>query len=339
MIERRTGMRALAALAVLAAFGVVSIGRGRGADAVDGLQHGYWWAAQPTSGGVPAPPTVPGDGLWVSSNASGPQAVSALRFSIGEGESAPILTLAVHGSAPVATGSVLACPTAAPWGPGDAQPFAKRPAPDCATVSVSGVASGDGKRMAFDLSLFPPATTYDVVLLAGTAPLPVGLQPPVAVPVTVPTVQPAPTVDVTFEPPALDAVTVLTAPVSTAPAPTSPSVSEAPATATVDRGATSPVATTPRRTTTPTTALARRRATASVPLQRVASKEDRTDRVLAALVFVALAGWAWRLSFSGGMPAMPARATIYGAAPTSSPAVPARPGAPDDGRGRPPSLR
>src|SRR5439155_20877976 len=109
-------------------------------------------------------------------------------------ESSPILTLAVHSNAPVATGAVIACPSAASWSPGDAQPFSARPAPDCASGSVGGVLSSDGSHMAFDLSLFPAATTYNVALIPTPASLPVAVPKP---PIEVPTPDAGPTVDVT----------------------------------------------------------------------------------------------------------------------------------------------
>ncbi|MCU1460660.1 MAG: hypothetical protein JWO37_735 [Acidimicrobiales bacterium] len=332
-MNRRLALRVLAGGAVLAAAGFVVVGGDGGqAGAVDGVQHGYWWSAQP--GTLPAPATVPKDGLWVSSSATGTQAISAVRFSLGPGESAPILTLGINSRTPVATGAVIACPTASAWAPGDAQSFAAKPAADCSTGSVGGVVSDDGTKMAFDLSLLPVATTYSVVLSPTATSLPVAVPKP---PVPVPGPTAAPTIDVTFLPPEAAAVTVLTGVVPTAPpdtaAPTEPpsgSVS-APSPAVVP-------ATTPRASTTitkrPATATpARRRATASVPLQRVAAHDDRTNRVLAALVFVALAGWAWRLSLPGGTMA-PARSSIYRAAP----AVPV---GPDTGarRERPPTLR
>ena len=316
MIRRRTALRVVAAGAALAAAGAVTVGLGKSAGAVDALQHGYWWAGQ--AGSVPAPPTVPAGGLWVSSNATGTQAVSAVRFSLGEGESAPILTLAVHSSTPVATGAVIACPTSATWAPGDAQAFGAKPAADCSSGSVAGVMSDDGKRMAFNLSLFPAASTYSVVLSPTPASLPVAVPKP---PVAVPTPDSGPTVDVTFEQPTLSAITVLTGVVDTTPT-TSETVDQTATAGSATPDLSTATVTTPRpRAVTATTrpARARRGATATVPIRPISSADDRGDRVLAAIAFVALAGWAWRLSFSGGTPA-PARASIYGG-PPAAPAV------------------
>ncbi len=209
----------------------------------------------------------------MSSNASGTQAVAAVRFSLGPGESAPILTLAINSKTPIATGAVIACPTASAWSPGDAQAFGTTPAAECASGSVSGVVSDDGTKMAFDLSLFAPVATYSVVLLPTATALPVAIpKPPVAVPV------PAtdPTIDVTFLPPTSAAVTVLTGVIPTS----APDTVPAPAIESVN--APSPVVATPttRRAATPTTRRAvtpRRRATATVPLQRISALVLRRD--------------------------------------------------------------
>ena len=85
------------ALVVAAAWLVVTAPPGRAAGA---LTTAWWWQGEASKGAVPAPPTVPDGGLWVSSNATGPQAVSAIQVPLDPGDSAPVLTLAVHQGTP-----------------------------------------------------------------------------------------------------------------------------------------------------------------------------------------------------------------------------------------------
>src|SRR5437773_12496267 len=58
-------------------------------------QQGWWWLAGAT--GI-APPGVPADGLYVASNPSGPQGVSALKFTLAGGGSAGTLRLDLAGA-------------------------------------------------------------------------------------------------------------------------------------------------------------------------------------------------------------------------------------------------
>ena len=89
-------------------------------------------------------------GLWVSSNAAGTQASSALRFALAPGESAPVLTLKLNSSS--GNPAVVACPTTSAWKAGDDQPLSAAPKPDCAKGQVVGSLSTDAKSMTFDLS-------------------------------------------------------------------------------------------------------------------------------------------------------------------------------------------
>lgn len=175
---------------------------------VSALATGSWWADQLPGGVLPPPPTVPARGLWVSSAATGPQAVSAVRFHL-EGGRAPVLHLAVHDAQPAAAVAIVACPVraaAAGWKPESAGPWADRPAADCSTRAPVVVG---GTSATVDLSgLATPQDVLNVVL------------------------EPAPgasTFDATFEPVQAADVTVL-APqqASTAPAAPQPAPASAP---------------------------------------------------------------------------------------------------------------
>ncbi len=171
-----------ARLRVATAVGVTGllVGSAGPALAVSGVQAAYWWSG----GSAGAAPQVPAGGLYVSASPSGPQAVSALRFSLGDGESAPTLQLKIaqmeSADAAAAAGlnatPVLACPAKGNWKvpDGGAGDLSSAPAADCAKGSVNGELSSDGKTMTFDLSLLDQGDTVDIVLVPGEVNAPGG---------------------------------------------------------------------------------------------------------------------------------------------------------------------
>jgi len=141
--------------------------------AVTDVTAAYWWQGNATG----AAPQVPAGGLYVSASPAGPQAVSTLRFTLAEGETAPVVTLQVaqleSADAAAATGlnatPVLACPVKGSWqapagGHGD---LSAAPPADCSKGSVTGQLSADQKTMKFDLSLLDLSDTFDVELMPG----------------------------------------------------------------------------------------------------------------------------------------------------------------------------
>jgi hypothetical protein len=163
-LGRRTG-KALLAAGVLA---LLMAAPARAATpAATGVASSYWWQPETATTAVPAPPTVPAGGLWVSSDPAGPQAVSAVRFTLVDGATDPVLTLSVD--PPQAVGQagalVVACPTTDNWksGPGPS-PWAGRPTSDCKLGSVTGVLSSNGRTMSFALSKLASGPDVDVVL-------------------------------------------------------------------------------------------------------------------------------------------------------------------------------
>jgi hypothetical protein len=193
-----------AAVVLAAAWLVVTAPAGSAAGA---LQLAWWWQAQSAPGALPPPPTVPDGGLWVSSNAAGPQAVSAIRVPLGPGEAAPILTLTLHQATPPTPGGLAAYPTTAAWTPGPAQAWSSKPAYDPTGVAAAGELSADGKQVKFDLSGLVAGDQLNVVL----APAPAATPPPPPVPS--PPAAP-PTFDVTFEKPGAEAFHVSGAPIA-----------------------------------------------------------------------------------------------------------------------------
>ena len=58
---------------------------------------------------------MPANGLDVAADANGPQAVSAVKFTLADGETAPILTLKVAQAQPQSQVVVEACAIATKW--------------------------------------------------------------------------------------------------------------------------------------------------------------------------------------------------------------------------------
>ena len=124
------------------------------ASAVTGVQSGYWSS-------LPATPEVPSGGLEVASNASGPQAVAAVKFTLASGETSPVLTLKVAQAQPQTQLAMEACAVAtesAGWTPptgGGPGAMGSQPKADCQNGLVSGAVAADGSTVTFDLSLMP----------------------------------------------------------------------------------------------------------------------------------------------------------------------------------------
>jgi len=317
----RTVLR-LAALAMTAAALLCLVAPGPPASAVEGVESGWWWASQPDGRPFPPPPHVPQHGLWVSTSPSGPQAVSAIRFQLGANESGPIVTLHVHTTLPpaqLATAGigpplVVACPATAAWKPADAGAWSARPTANCGAGAVGGALSADGRLMGFDLTTIATSKAVDVVLLPGPA---ASLVPPPPVPV--PGLAPPPVTagfDVTFEPVGAGAVSVFTSPseeeefgpgASLVTPPLSLETSSLTSLSTlppVVAAPETPAAGPPRSTVRPSVRPFRNAAV-------VAVDDDRTTRILAAVVFLALSAWWYRLSFSAPSAGPRARASLY----------------------------
>lgn len=189
-------LAAVAGLVILTAAPPVSA-----SPAVSGLASDYWWAAEQGPSTLPAPPGVPAGGLWVSSDPTGPQAVSAVRFVLPAGRTGPVLSLSVRSAQPATgiAGDVVACPTTSSWapGPGPGQ-WSARPAADCQAGQVAGALSPDGHTLSFSLAAVATGGVVDVVL-EPAPPGPVG----------------SPTFDVAFQPVTADDVSSSAPPAET----------------------------------------------------------------------------------------------------------------------------
>lgn|GEM_PF-2640844 len=161
--------------AMVVAAGVVVSSRGP-ARAVQGVESGYWWQGQPDGAPLPAPPTVPANGLWVSGNEAAPVAIAAIRIQLAPDETAPALTAKINSAFPPVQATsaanadqlvVMACPTNGAWKPAQAGAWSGRPQYDCGRA-VSGTVSPDGTTISFDLSGVEADNKVDVALVPGT---------------------------------------------------------------------------------------------------------------------------------------------------------------------------
>jgi len=173
--------------------------------AVSTVETGVWWRNQVEGASLPAPPSVPAGGLWVSSNTTGATAVSAIRFQLPVTDADPTLKLKVAmvtnaADSPLGTHVyVLACVANSDWKPTSGPPgaWSARPEADCSKGQIGGEYTAGGSTMTFDLSrMVQPGEQANVVLLPGSTTNPVAVPPPpvpVPVPVTVPATPPVTT--------------------------------------------------------------------------------------------------------------------------------------------------
>lgn len=140
---------------------------------VSDLQVGYWWAAQQDSTSLPAPPQVPAGGLYVSSNATGLVAVSAVSFRLPAGTIGATLVMHVASIHDVDGVSIAAYHVTSAWTPATAGSWSQRPAYGPLTQRVVGKLSTDQTTMTFDLSPMTVAGSVDVAI----APVPSSTAP------------------------------------------------------------------------------------------------------------------------------------------------------------------
>jgi hypothetical protein len=130
---------------------------------------GWWWRAQTgVVVEVPAPPQVPEGGLYVEGAPGGPTAVAAVRFTLGEGQAADVLTLRTADEQGGEQAVLLACPPESSWVPASGGSWSTRPEPRCEDTAIPGKRAEDGSAWVFDLALLPSARVVDLVLTPGT---------------------------------------------------------------------------------------------------------------------------------------------------------------------------
>jgi hypothetical protein len=99
---------------------------------------------------VPAPPTVPEDGLYVSNAADGPSAVAAVRYLVGGGGGTLTLQLA-EGTTLTGTEELAGCPVQGGFTPAQNGRWDSIPGYDPATCTLAGTPSEDGTSFSFDV--------------------------------------------------------------------------------------------------------------------------------------------------------------------------------------------
>ena len=162
MLSRRrlAGAAVLAALFALLASGASPV------FAATPDAHGYWWNLQPSSGPtLPPPAVVPPNGLWVSSDSSGPRALSAVRYKAPTGVQIRTLVLQVYRSDGQQGGVIFACGASSGWKPAEAGQWNAAPTPSCDVAAVKGVPSADLTTWSFDVRGFTRTGTLNVVIL------------------------------------------------------------------------------------------------------------------------------------------------------------------------------
>jgi hypothetical protein len=155
--------RRLTGAAVLAALLGLLLAPMPSAQAAVPSEHAYWWRLQTGNGpALRPPPFVPDGGLWVSNDAIGQQAISAVRYTAPRGTEIRRLDLRVAQS----TGSgalMLACAARDDWDSVQAGRWNTRPATRCDVAFVRGTASGG--VWSFDVRGLGRSGTLDVVIL------------------------------------------------------------------------------------------------------------------------------------------------------------------------------
>ena len=156
--------------ALLAVTGLVLLLTPPGAGAATLEATGWWWRAQSASlpAPLPPPPDVSPDQLLVQGQPEGATAVAAVRYTLNEGEEAPVLTIKpAEGSTVPDTALILACRVVVPWEPAQAGAWEAQPLVDCAT-SVQGVISPDG--VTFAVAPLQSGPSVDVLIVPGRDP-------------------------------------------------------------------------------------------------------------------------------------------------------------------------
>jgi len=160
--------RILAAVLVLA--GSV-LGWTASADAATVVDVGWW--DRNADALLPALDPPPDGALRVANDPTGPSAVAAVRFELEDGEADPTLVLRPADDPVPADAGFVACPATSDWEPAEGGPLADAPTADCEISAALGAVAADGTSVSFDLSTFPDAPVFDVVI----SPAPSGTNP------------------------------------------------------------------------------------------------------------------------------------------------------------------
>lgn len=171
---KRAGVRRLRVVGfALMALGVFPVAGTYGATS----DAAGWWSR--TSSPAPLDPTaakLEEGQLLVEGGPGGATAITALRWTLDEGETAPTLTITpADGSATPPNLVLQACAATSPWEESAGGPFDEAPTYDCASA-VEGTVAEDGSSIELALAPLLQGTTLDVVLVPGEATAPFSLK-------------------------------------------------------------------------------------------------------------------------------------------------------------------
>jgi hypothetical protein len=169
-------MRLTFALALLTTGWWIGGGQGSAAQLTDAS---WWWRGNMGPAPLPAPATVPADGLYVAGTPDGASAIAAVRYQLAVGESNPVLTLTVadNGAQGADAAVIGACVAGSAWGGGEqGGPWDAKPNAACQSGSVQGLPSADHTSWTFALAPLVVAGEVNVVITPGSiaADTPVG---------------------------------------------------------------------------------------------------------------------------------------------------------------------
>jgi hypothetical protein len=124
-----------------------------------------WWSQ---ASSLPPPPDVSSDGLYVQGGPGGPVAISALRFSLPDGQAPTRLVLVPNGVASP-TAAVQVCPLkpeAAQFKPAQNGAWADAPAYDCTGKNAVVGTTDDAGTLTFDVASLADGGTLAVAVIA-----------------------------------------------------------------------------------------------------------------------------------------------------------------------------
>lgn len=119
---------------------------------------------------VPAPATVPADGLYVANDASGPSAIAAVRYLL-DGQAGGTLTLHLaEGATLTGTEALTACPVQGGFTPAQNGRWDSAPAYDPASCVVIGTPDAEGSAFTFDVPATFASSLGDVSIVIAPQP-------------------------------------------------------------------------------------------------------------------------------------------------------------------------
>lgn len=116
---------------------------------------------------VPAPATVPEDGIYVANDTSGATAISAVRYLAGGGG---MLTLKLaEGAAPTGTEEIVACPVLGGFTPAQNGRWDAKPGYDEASCTITGTIDATAATVTFDIPSSVASSLGDIAVVIAPA--------------------------------------------------------------------------------------------------------------------------------------------------------------------------